>query len=99
MTLVSVAQMNSQDDIENNFQVIESLIQQSKAQNASLIVFLKTLYVLLLGNSVKQLSSLSLFSRGLKTSTPISNLDYSRYFTMPISSRWFHHSRWSSPNC
>gem|GEM_PF-5967844 len=25
MTLVSVAQMNSQDDIENNFQVIESL--------------------------------------------------------------------------
>lgn len=39
MTLISVAQMNSQDDIENNFQVIESLIQQSKAQNASLIVF------------------------------------------------------------
>ena len=29
MTLISVAQMNSQDDIENNFQVIESLIQQS----------------------------------------------------------------------
>lgn len=39
MTLVSVVQMNSQDDIESNFQVIESLIQQSKAQNASLIVF------------------------------------------------------------
>lgn len=39
MTLVSAVQMNSQDDIESNFQVIESLIQQSKAQNASLIVF------------------------------------------------------------
>ena len=39
MTLVSVVQMNSQDDIESNFQVIESLIQQSKAQSASLIVF------------------------------------------------------------
>ena len=41
MTLVSVVQMNSQDDIESNFQVIESLIQQSKAQSASLIVFRK----------------------------------------------------------
>lgn len=39
MTLVSVVQMNSQDDIESNFQVIESLIQQSKAQNANFIVF------------------------------------------------------------
>ena len=66
MTLISVAQMNSQDDIENNFQVIESLIQQSKAQNASLIVFLKTLYVLLLENNAKQLSNLSLFNNGLR---------------------------------
>ena len=39
MSLLSVAQMNSQNDIEANFQVIESLIQQSKAQNAALIVF------------------------------------------------------------
>ena len=39
MTLLSVAQMNSQNDIEANFIVIESLIQQSKAQNAELIVF------------------------------------------------------------
>lgn len=39
MTLLSVAQMNSQDDIEANFVVIESLIQQSKAQAAELIVF------------------------------------------------------------
>ncbi|MCH7311965.1 carbon-nitrogen hydrolase family protein [Acinetobacter sp. ANC 4805] len=39
MTLLSVAQMNSQNDIEANFLVIESLIQQSKAQAAELIVF------------------------------------------------------------
>ena len=39
MTLLSVAQMNSQNDIEANFIVIESLIQQSKAQAAELIVF------------------------------------------------------------
>ena len=39
MTLLSVVQMNSQDDIETNFTVIESLIQQSKAQDAELIVF------------------------------------------------------------
>lgn len=39
MTLLSVAQMNSQNDIEANFDVIESLLQQSKAQSAELIVF------------------------------------------------------------
>lgn len=39
MTLLSVAQMNSQNDIEANFLVIESLIQQSKANGAELIVF------------------------------------------------------------
>lgn len=39
MTLLSVAQMNSQNDIEANFNVIESLIQQSQSQGASLIVF------------------------------------------------------------
>ena len=39
MSLLSVVQMNSQDDIEANFAAIESLIQQSKAQNAELIVF------------------------------------------------------------
>ena len=39
MSLLSVVQMNSQDDIETNFTVIESLIQQSKAQDAELIVF------------------------------------------------------------
>lgn len=39
MTLVSVVQMNSQNDIEENFNVIESLIQQSKSHGASLIVF------------------------------------------------------------
>lgn len=39
MTLLSVAQMNSQNDIEDNFKVIESLMQQSQAQGASLIVF------------------------------------------------------------
>ncbi len=38
MTLLSVAQMNSQNDIEANFDVIESLIQQSKVQAAELIV-------------------------------------------------------------
>jgi deaminated glutathione amidase len=39
MTLLSVAQMNSQNDIEANFTVIESLMQQSQAAGASLIVF------------------------------------------------------------
>ncbi len=39
MTLLSVAQMNSQNDIEENFVTIVSLIQQSKAQEAELIVF------------------------------------------------------------
>ena len=39
MTFLSVVQMNSQNDIEANFTVIESLIQKSKAQGASLIVF------------------------------------------------------------
>lgn len=38
MTLLSVAQMNSQNDIEANFIVVESLIQQSKADGAVLIV-------------------------------------------------------------
>lgn len=39
MTLLSVAQMNSQNDIEINFGVIKSLLQESKAKGASLIVF------------------------------------------------------------
>ena len=39
MTLLSVVQMNSQNDIEAKFLVIESLIQQSKANGAELIVF------------------------------------------------------------
>lgn len=39
MILLSIAQMNSQNDIEDNFKVIESLMQQSQAQGASLIVF------------------------------------------------------------
>ena len=39
MTLLSVVQMNSQNDIDANFVVIESLIRQSKADGASLIVF------------------------------------------------------------
>jgi len=39
MTLLSVVQMNSQNDIEVNFDVIESLIRKSKVGGASLIVF------------------------------------------------------------
>ena len=39
MTLLSVAQMNSQNDLEANFKVIESLVQQSQARGAKLIVF------------------------------------------------------------
>ena len=39
MTLLSVVQMNSQNDIDANFSVIESLMMESKAQGASLIVF------------------------------------------------------------
>lgn len=39
MTLLSVAQMNSQNSIEDNFKQVELLIQQSKAQGASLIAF------------------------------------------------------------
>ena len=39
MTFLAVVQMNAQDDIEANFRVIGSLIQQGKAQGAELIVF------------------------------------------------------------
>ena len=39
MTLLSVTQMNSQNDIDANFVVIESLIQKSKVAGSSLIVF------------------------------------------------------------
>lgn len=39
MTLFSITQMNSQNNIEDNFNVIESLLIESKAQGASLIVF------------------------------------------------------------
>jgi deaminated glutathione amidase len=39
MTLLSVVQMNSQNEIEDNFRTIESLIQQSKTNGAELIVF------------------------------------------------------------
>ena len=39
MTLLSVVQMNSQNDIDANFVVIESLIRQSQADGASFIVF------------------------------------------------------------
>ncbi|AMW77943.1 carbon-nitrogen hydrolase [Acinetobacter sp. TGL-Y2] len=39
MTLVSIVQMNSQDDIEANFKAIESLIIKAKSGGASLIVF------------------------------------------------------------
>ena len=38
MTLLSVAQMNSQNDIEDNLNIVESLIQQSKLEGAELIV-------------------------------------------------------------
>ncbi|MEB3755148.1 carbon-nitrogen hydrolase family protein [Acinetobacter sp. MD2(2019)] len=38
MTLLSVAQMNSQNDIEANFASVESLLQQSKEQGSSLLV-------------------------------------------------------------
>lgn len=62
MTLLSVVQMNSQDDIETNFIVIESLIQQSKAAGADLLFFLKTSSVLQAVNNVKLRSSLKVFS-------------------------------------
>ena len=39
MTWLSVAQMNSQNDIEANFNIIESLLQQSQSQGSSLVVF------------------------------------------------------------
>lgn len=39
MTLLSVTQMNSQDDIEHNFHVVESFIKESKAAGSSLVVF------------------------------------------------------------
>ncbi|ENW86059.1 MULTISPECIES: carbon-nitrogen hydrolase family protein [Acinetobacter] len=38
MTFVSVAQMNSQNDIEANFNTVEQLIQQSKAAGSELLV-------------------------------------------------------------
>lgn len=38
MNLISIAQMNSQNDIEENFNVVESLMQQSQMQGSSLLV-------------------------------------------------------------
>lgn len=38
MNLISIAQMNSQNDIEENFNVVESLMQQSQVQGSSLLV-------------------------------------------------------------
>jgi len=38
MTFISVAQMNSQNDIEANFNTVEQLIQQSKAAGSELLV-------------------------------------------------------------
>lgn len=38
MTFISVAQMNSQNDIEANFNTVEQLIQQSKAASSELLV-------------------------------------------------------------
>ena len=58
MTLLSVVQMNSQNEIDANFVEIESLIQQSKANGAELIVFPETLSVLQQVNSVKLLHNL-----------------------------------------
>lgn len=39
MTRISIAQMNSQSDIEQNFITVEQLLQQSQANSAELIVF------------------------------------------------------------
>lgn len=38
MNLISVAQMNSQNDIEDNFNIVESLLQQSQKQGSKLLV-------------------------------------------------------------
>ncbi len=58
--------MNSQNDIEDNFKVIESLMQQSQAQGASLIVFPgKFCLFPLQVNNVKQLLSLKLSNKDL----------------------------------
>ena len=96
MTLISVAQMNSQDDIENNFQVIESLIQQSKAQNASLIVFPENFVCFAAGKQRETTEQFESIQQRLEKLASISNLDCGRYLTMSISSRWIYHSRWSS---
>lgn len=39
MTIISITQMNSQSDIEQNFATVERLLQQHQAQGGSLIVF------------------------------------------------------------
>lgn len=39
MTLLSVAQMNSQDNIEQNFDIVEDLIRKSKMKGSELVVF------------------------------------------------------------
>lgn len=38
MTLISIAQMNSQNDIEENFDTVEQLLQQSQSQGSNLLV-------------------------------------------------------------
>lgn len=38
MTLISIAQMNSQNDIEENFKIVEQLLKLSQSQNSNLLV-------------------------------------------------------------
>ena len=66
MTLLSVVQMNSQNDIEANFTVIESLIQQSKAQGSSLIVFPENFVCFAAGKQRETAERFEEFQQGLE---------------------------------
>ena len=83
MTLLSVVQMNSQNDIEANFLVIKSLIQQSKANGAELIVFPENFVCFAAG---KQRETAAQFEDIKKR---LENLDRRGYSPMPVPSRWF----------
>ena len=95
MTLLSVVQMNSQNDIEANFSVIESLMMESKAQGASLIVFPENFVCFAAGKQRETAERFDEFQTRLQDLAHQYQLYRCRHSPLPLSSRWFCDSRWS----
>lgn len=66
MTLLSVVQMNSQNDIEENFIHVERMIQQSKAEGASLITFPENFICFAAGKQQENAAQFEVFQQRLE---------------------------------